>query len=141
MIRRAMGLDLGTKTIGVALSDPMYRIAQAHTTIRRESLQKDLEALAAIIEQESVDEIIMGLPKHMNNTQGSSAQRSKSFAREIELHLGKAVIFQDERMSTLSANRVLMESGVRREKRKAHIDAIAATFILQTWLDRQRLQQ
>ncbi|MDY3051835.1 MAG: Holliday junction resolvase RuvX [Ndongobacter sp.] len=132
---RAMGLDLGTKTIGIALSDPMYWIAQAHGTIQRKSLPEDIDALRKIIEEYEVEEIILGLPLNMNHTYGPSAQRAKTFGAQLEQLLRKSVIYQDERLSTVSADRVLIESGVRREHRKKHVDSVAATFILQTWLD------
>lgn len=132
---RAMGLDFGTKTIGVALSDPMYWIAQAHGTIWRKSLPEDIDAMRKIIEEYEVEEIVLGLPLNMDHTWGPSAQRVRSFGAQLEQALGRSVIYQDERLSTVSADRVLIESGVRREKRKKHIDSVAATFILQTWLD------
>ena len=135
---RAMGLDVGTKTIGVALGDPMYIIAQAYTTIKRNKLSDDIEKLLEIINDQSVEEIVIGLPKHMNNKEGASAQRSRSFGKELQERLNREVIYQDERMTTLSADRILMESGVRRENRKEHVDAVAATFILQTWLDKSK---
>lgn len=135
---RAMGLDVGTKTIGVAFSDPLYLIAQAHKTIQRTNLNEDIEKLEKLMEANDVNEIVLGLPKHMNNDEGRSAQRSRSFGQEIEKRLGRPVIYQDERMTSISANQVLMDTGVRREKRKDHIDALAASFILQTWLDKRR---
>lgn len=135
---RAMGLDVGTKTIGVALSDPLYMIAQSYTTIQRKKLRDDLLELKTIIEEKEIKEIIVGLPKHMNNDFGVSAQRAKSFGQELKKVFDLDVIYQDERMTTISADRVLMETGVRRENRKKHVDAVAATFILQSWLDRAR---
>lgn len=136
---RAMGLDLGTKTIGVAISDPTYLIAQAHTTIKRSTFAADLFALEEIISAYSIAEIIIGLPKHMNNQMSDSARRAKSFGAEL-LKKGYAVEYQDERLSTMQASAVLMKNGVRREKRKQVVDAIAATFILQQWLDRREKQ-
>lgn len=136
---RAMGLDIGTKTIGVALSDPTYLIAQAHTTIHRSTLAADLAALDEIICAFDIQEIIIGLPKHMNNQMSDSARRAKSFGAELTKK-GYAVTYQDERLSTIQASTVLMKTGVRREKRKQVVDAIAATFILQQWLDRREKQ-
>lgn len=133
---RAMGLDVGTKTIGVALSDPLYLIAQAHTTIKRTTLAADLAAVEELIDAFSIHEMIIGLPKHMNNQMSDSARRAKSFGAELTKK-GYAVFYQDERLSTVQANTVLKKTGVRREKRKTVVDAIAATFILQQWLDRR----
>lgn len=131
-----MGLDVGTKTIGVALSDPLYLIAQAHTTIKRTTLAADLAAVEELIDTFSIQEMIIGLPKHMNNQMSDSARRAKSFGAELTKK-GYAVFYQDERLSTVQANTVLKKTGVRREKRKTVVDAIAATFILQQWLDRR----
>lgn len=133
---RAMGLDVGTKTIGVALSDPLYLIAQAHTTIKRTTLAADLAAVEELIGAFSIQEMVIGLPKHMNNQMSDSARRAKSFGAELTKK-GYAVFYQDERLSTVQANTVLKKTGVRREKRKTVVDAIAATFILQQWLDRR----
>lgn len=135
---RAMGLDLGTKTIGIALSDPSYLIAQAKETIQRKSFEEDLEKLDDLIRKEQVEAIVIGLPRHMNNDFGKSARRSLSFGKALEERFSLPVYYQDERLTTVSAERVLIESGVRREKRKDYIDAIAASFILQTWLDKRR---
>lgn len=131
-----MGLDVGTKTIGVALSDPLYLIAQAHTTIKRATLSADLAAVEELIGAFTIHEIIIGLPKHMNNQMSDSARRAKSFGAELTKK-GYAVFYQDERLSTVQANAVLKKTGVRRENRKTVVDAIAATFILQQWLDRR----
>ncbi len=135
---RAMGLDLGTKTIGIALSDPSYLIAQAKETIQRKSFEEDLEKLENLIREEQIEAIVIGLPRHMNNDLGKSARRSLSFGKALEERFSLPVYYQDERLTTVSAERVLIESGVRREKRKDYIDAIAASFILQTWLDKRR---
>lgn len=135
---RSMGLDVGKKTIGVALSDPSYLIAQAQGTIKRTSQKEDIDRVLEIVEKESVEEVVIGLPKHMNGDQGASVDRAKSFGRALEEAMGRPVIYQDERMTTLSADRVLMKTGVRRENRKKYVDAIAATFILQTWLDKEK---
>ena len=138
---RAMGLDVGTKTIGIALSDPTYLIAQAKETILRKSLEEDLCRIEELVKEYEVEELVIGLPKHMNNDMSISAQRAKALGRDLSRRLDKKIVYQDERMTTISANRVLIESGVRREHRKEHVDAVAATFILQTWLDARRRQQ
>ncbi|MGE9993817.1 Holliday junction resolvase RuvX [Peptoniphilaceae bacterium SGI.137] len=136
---RTMGLDLGTRTIGVAVSDPTQQIAQAVTTIRRSSFRDDLAKLKAIIEEYDVNIVVIGLPKHMNNDEGASAQRAHSFGVELRKATGLEIDYQDERLSTVTAEQVLQQSGVRRENRKKYIDRIAATVILQTWLDRRIL--
>lgn len=135
---RAMGLDVGSKTIGVALSDPSYLIAQAHGTIQRTSQREDIQKILDIIQKEEVREVVLGLPKHMNGDQGRSVDRAKSLGRALEEEIGRPVVYQDERMTTLSADRVLQKTGVRREHRKKYVDSIAATFILQTWLDKEK---
>lgn len=135
---RAMGLDLGTKTIGVALSDPSYLIAQAKETIRRKTLDEDLKRLEELIHDYEIQEIVIGLPKHMNNDIGKSAQRSRSFGKILEKRFSLDIYYQDERLTTVSAERILQETGVRRENRKDFIDALAASFILQAWLDKKR---
>ncbi|MDD7542598.1 MAG: Holliday junction resolvase RuvX [Peptoniphilaceae bacterium] len=136
---RTMGLDLGTRTIGVAVSDPTQQIAQAVTTIRRSSFRDDLAKLRAIIEDYNVNIVVIGLPKHMNNDEGASAQRARSFGVELRKATGLEIDYQDERLSTVTAEQVLQQSGVRRENRKKYIDRIAATVILQAWLDRRIL--
>ncbi|MCI6157391.1 MAG: Holliday junction resolvase RuvX [Peptoniphilaceae bacterium] len=136
---RTMGLDLGTRTIGVAVSDPTQQIAQAVTTIRRSSFRDDLAKLRAIIEEYDVNIVVIGLPKHMNNDEGASAQRARSFGVELRKATGLEIDYQDERLSTVTAEQVLQQSGVRRENRKKYIDRIAATVILQAWLDRRIL--
>ncbi len=135
---RALALDVGSKTIGLALSDPTYLIAQAYKTLERDNLKTDLDRLEIIIAEEDVKEIVVGLPRHMNNDIGVSAQRAMSLGRALQERTGKEVIYQDERLSTVSAERVMIERGTRREKRKEYVDALAATFILQTWLDKKR---
>ena len=136
---RTMGLDLGTRTIGVAVSDPTQQIAQAVTTIQRSSFRDDLAKLRAIIEDYDVNIVVIGLPKHMNNDEGASAQRARSFGVELRKATGLEIDYQDERLSTVTAEQVLQQSGVRRENRKKYIDRIAATVILQAWLDRRIL--
>lgn len=133
---RYMGLDLGTKTIGVALSDPMHMFASAHKTIKRTNIDEDIKELIEIIKAENVSKIIIGMPYNMNNTVGPSGQRVLSFVDLLKKSVDNEIIYIDERLSTVSAERVLIETKVRRENRKKHIDKLAATFILQTYLDR-----
>lgn len=133
---RIMGLDLGDKTIGVAVSDETKLIAQGYTTIKRKSLAKDLDDLAEIINEKEINKIVLGLPKNMNNTIGERGNKSIEFADILKEHFGDVeTVLWDERLTTVSAERVLLEADVKRKKRKNHIDMIAAVFILQSYLD------
>lgn len=135
---RILGLDYGSKTVGVAVSDPLGFTAQGVEIIRRKSENKMRQTLARIeelIAQYQVEEIVLGLPKNMNNTLGDRAKKSLELKETLERRTGLPVVMWDERLTTVSANRVLMETGVRRENRKEHVDEIAAVFILQGYLD------
>ena len=135
---RILGLDYGSKTVGVAVSDPLGLTAQGVEIIRRKSENKLRQTLARIEElaaQYQVEKIVLGLPKNMNNTLGDRAEKSLELKETLERRTGLAVVMWDERLTTVSANRVLMETGVRRENRKEHVDEIAAIFILQGYLD------
>ena len=135
---RILGLDYGSKTVGVAVSDPLGFTAQGVEIIRRKSDNKMRQTLARIeelIAQYQVEEIVLGLPKNMNNTLGDRAEKSLELKETLERRTGLPVVMWDERLTTVSANRVLMETGVRRENRKEHVDEIAAVFILQGYLD------
>ena len=135
---RILGLDYGSKTVGVAVSDPLGFTAQGVEIIRRKSENKMRQTLARIeelIAQYQVEEIVLGLPKNMNNTLGDRAEKSRELKETLERRTGLPVVMWDERLTTVSANRVLMETGVRRENRKEHVDEIAAVFILQGYLD------
>ena len=135
---RILGLDYGSKTVGVAVSDPLGFTAQGVEIIRRKSENKMRQTLARIeelIAQYQVEEIVLGLPKNMNNTLGDRAEKSLELKETLERRTGLPVVMWDERLTTVSANRVLMETGVRRENRKEHVDEIAAAFILQGYLD------
>ena len=134
---RILGLDYGSKTVGVAVSDPLGLTAQGVEIIRRKSENKMRQTLARIeelIAQYQVEKIVLGLPKNMNNTLGDRAEKSIELKETLERRTGLAVVMWDERLTTVSANRVLMETGVRRENRKEHVDEIAAIFILQGYL-------
>ena len=131
---RIMGLDYGSKTIGVAISDPLGLTAQGIEIIRREDenkLRKSLRRIEELVSEYQVEEIVLGFPKNMNNTIGERAQKSLV----LERRCGLPVIMWDERLTTVEANRTLMESGVRRENRSKYVDMIAAVFILQGYLD------
>lgn len=135
---RILGLDYGSKTVGVAVSDPLDFTAQGVEIIRRKSENKMRQTLARIeelIAQYQVEKIVLGLPKNMNNTLGDRAEKSLELKETLERRTGLPVVMWDERLTTVSANRVLMETGVRRENRKEHVDEIAAVFILQGYLD------
>lgn len=134
-MERYMGLDVGNKTIGVAISDPMFIIANPHTTIKRTTVNEDIDKLQEIIDQYQVSKIVVGMPYNMNKSVGPQAQRVMSFMDLVKKRVDNEIIYMDERLTTVSANRVLIEQKVRREKRKDHIDKIAATYILQSFLD------
>jgi len=138
---RILGLDLGSKTIGVAISDELNLIAQGLFTLKRKGLQQDIRELQKLIEEQGVKKIVIGLPKNMNNTLGPSANMVLSFVEELKKCVDLPVITWDERLSTVAAEKVLLEADMSRKKRKRLIDKIAAQFILQGYLDsRQRLQ-
>jgi len=135
---RVMGLDLGTKTVGVAISDALQITAQGIETITRKDenkLRQTLARIEALILEYEVGEIVLGLPKHMNNDLGDRANFSLEFKEKLERRTGLPVALWDERLTTVSADRVMMEAGVRREDRKQYVDKIAATLILQGYLD------
>ena len=135
---RIIGLDYGTKTVGVAVSDSLGITAQAVETITRKEenkLRQTLARIEALIDEYNVEEIVVGLPKNMNNTIGERAEARRDFADKLERRTGLPVIMWDERLTTVSADNVLKECGVRRENRKAVVDKIAAVFILQGYLD------
>ena len=135
---RIIGLDYGTKTVGVAVSDSLGITAQAVETITRKEenkLRQTLARIEALIDEYNVEEIVVGLPKNMNNTIGERAEPCRDFADKLERRTGLPVIMWDERLTTVSADNVLKECGVRRENRKAVVDKIAAVFILQGYLD------
>ena len=135
---RIMGLDYGSKTIGVAISDPLGLTAQGIEIIRREEenkLRKSLRRIEALIAEYQVEEIVLGFPKNMNNTIGERAEKSLQLKETLEKRCGLPVIMWDERLTTVEASRTLMESGVRRENRSKYVDMIAAVFILQGYLD------
>ena len=135
---RIMGLDYGTKTVGVALSDELGITAQPIMTIERKSenkLRKTLAKIEELIEEYEVSFVVLGYPKNMNNTVGARAAATEEFKEHIERRTGLEVILQDERLSTVESERILMESGVRREHRKEYVDKMAAAVILQSYLD------
>ncbi len=135
---RIMGLDVGDKTIGVSVSDLMGLTAQGVKTIKRICKKKDIEALKEIIKEREVNKIVSGLPKNMNGTLGPQGEKVMKFCQLLEEETGIKVEYWDERLSTVAAERTLIQGNVRRENRKSVIDMVAAVIILQGYLDRQR---
>lgn len=136
--KRIMGLDVGDKTIGVAVSDLMGLTAQGVKTIKRVGKKKDIEALKEIIKERQVNKIVSGLPKNMNGTLGPQGEKVIKFCQLLEEETGIKIEYWDERLSTVAAERTLIQGNVRRENRKGVIDMVAAVIILQGYLDRQR---
>lgn len=135
---RIMGLDYGSKTVGVAMSDPLGITAQAVETIWRKDenkLRKTCARIEALISEYEVERIVLGLPKHMNNDLGERAEKALAFGEMVKRRTGLEVVMWDERLTTVEAERTLIENNVRRENRKQYIDKIAAVFILQGYLD------
>lgn len=135
---RIMGLDFGTKTVGVAVSDPLLLTAQSVETITRKSSKKLRQTLARIeelIEKYEVEKIVLGLPINMNGTEGERVEETKEFKENLFRRTGLEVVLWDERLTTVAAERVMIETGIRREHRKEFVDSVAAVFILQGYLD------
>ena len=137
---RILGLDVGTRTIGVAVSDPLGFTAQGITTVRRTSMEKDMQALDDLIREYEVETILIGLPLNLNSTAGPSVDMAKELGEELAGRSGLPVIYRDERLSTIGAGRILLEGDISRKKRKKVIDKLAAVFILQGYLDYLRNQ-
>ena len=141
---RVIGLDYGTKTVGVAISDALGLTAQAVETIERKEenkLRRTCARIEELIREYGVDRIVLGFPKHMNNDIGDRAEKSMQFVEMIGRRTGLEVVMWDERLTTVSAERTLIENKVRREDRKKYIDQIAAVFILQGYLDSAHLNK
>ena len=141
---RIMGLDFGSKTVGVAISDPLLITAQGIEIIRRKDENKLRQTLARIeelIQEYEVEEIVLGLPKNMNDTAGPRAVITMDFKEKLERRTGLMVHTWDERLTTVAADRAMMEAGIRRENRKEYVDKIAAVFILQGYLDRRKMEK
>ena len=130
-MKRILGLDYGSKTVGVAVSDPLGYTAQGVEIIRR----KQLARIEELVKEYDADTIVLGFPKHMNNDIGDRAAKSLEFRDMLERRTGKKVVMWDERLTTVAADRILDETGVKGRDRKEVIDQIAATFILQGYLD------
>ena len=131
-------MDFGSRTVGVAISDPLGITAQGIEIIRREResmLRHTLTRLEELIVEYQVEEIVLGFPKNMNDTVGERAQKSLEFKDKLERRTGLPVTMWDERLTTVSADRAMIEAGIRRENRKEYVDKLAAVFILQGYLD------
>ncbi len=134
-MKRIVGLDVGERTIGIAVSDLLGITAQGLDTIRRTDIETDLQAVSTILKDYEVSLIVVGLPKNMNNTVGPSAKRAKSFGDMLAERTGIETKYWDERLTTVSAQRALLEGNVSRKKRKKVVDKIAAVIILQNYMD------
>ncbi len=135
---RILGLDYGSKTVGVAVSDPLLLTAQGLEIIRRKDENKLRQTLARIEElcrEYEVGKIVLGLPKNMNDTEGERAELTREFKEKLERRTGLPVFLWDERLTTVAADKTMIEAGIRRENRKDYVDMIAAVLILQGYLD------
>ncbi len=138
---RILGLDFGSKTVGVAVSDPLFLTAQGVEIIRREKeskLRKTFARIKELIDRYEVTSIVLGYPKNLNGTEGDRCEKTNAFKEELEQKFSIPVILWDERLTTVSADNIMMESGIRRENRKEYVDEIAAMLILQGYLDSKR---
>ena len=132
---RILGLDVGQRTIGVAVCDPLGFTAQGLTTIRRTNKEKDIEEIRKICNEYNVEVIVIGLPKNMNGTIGPSGEIIMAFGKLIEEELAIEIKFWDERLTTVAATKAMLEADLSRNKRKKIVDKVAATYILQGYLD------
>ena len=136
---RYLGLDLGTRTLGLALSDVTGTIASPLKTIRFEEGNYDslLPQLKDLVTEYQVEKLVLGLPKNMNNSIGERAETTLAFQKKLEEYLGKKVVMQDERLSTVEATNYMLAADISRKKRKKKVDSLAANIILQTYLDKE----
>jgi conserved hypothetical protein TIGR00250 len=134
---RLMGLDVGDRRIGIALSDPLGFTAQGYSTLERKSDDQVLETIIRLCDEYEVGKIVVGLPLNMNGSLGPRARLVQEWAEQLGVRSGREVVFWDERLSTVSAQRVLLEADLSRKKRKGLVDKVAAVYILQGYLDRQ----
>jgi putative Holliday junction resolvase len=135
---KILGLDVGSKTIGVAVSDELGIIAQGVTTLKRKGVNHDITQLLKLIEEQRAEKVVVGLPKNMNGSLGQSAKMVLTLLEELENSVDIPVIAWDERLSTVAAERALLEADMSRKKRKKVIDKVAALIILQGYLDNQK---
>lgn len=135
---RIIGLDFGSKTVGVAVSDELLITAQGIEIVRRKSenkLRQTLARIEGLIKEYNVEKIVLGFPKNMNNSEGERCEKTLEFKEMLERRTGLTVELWDERLTTVAADNLMMEAGIRRENRKEYVDQIAASFILQGYLD------
>jgi putative Holliday junction resolvase len=132
---RIMGLDIGEKRIGIAISDPLCYTAQGKLVMERRGMEADIQQIKDLVAAEEVTALVAGLPKNMDGSLGEGAERVISFARALEEALSMAIIFWDERLTTVEATRVLLEADLTRRKRRKVVDKVAAVLILQGYLD------
>jgi putative Holliday junction resolvase len=137
---RALGLDLGTKTLGIAISDKTGLIASTYKTIffNEEEYDELLLPVKEIIDKENIDTVVLGFPKNMNNSIGTRATETLKFKEKLESYLGLEIKLEDERWTSVQANNLLIKADMSRKKRKKTVDKVAATFILQAYLDKNR---
>lgn len=133
---RILGLDIGTKTVGVAISDPLGWTAQGITTVRRKNYTKDMEEIKKICDEYGVETIVAGMPKNMNGTIGPSGEMVKEFCERLKEVVNINIEFWDERLTTVAAHKAMLEADLSRSKRNKIVDKVAATYILQGYLDR-----
>ena len=141
---RIMGLDFGSKTVGVAVSDALLITAQGIEIVRREQenkLRRSLARIEELIKEYEVEKIVLGLPKNMDGSCGERVEKTLEFKAMLERRTGLEVITWDERLTTVAADRLMIEANVRREDRKKYVDSIAATFILQGYLDKLSMEK
>ncbi len=136
-----IGLDLGSKRIGVAATDSLGLTAQPVMTLERRSRAQDLDALLALANEREAERFVVGLPLSMDGSEGEAAVRARAFGERLAVHSGLQVDFQDERLTTTAANRVLLEADLSRTKRRGAVDRVAAALILQGWLDARLIAQ
>lgn len=133
---KLLGLDVGTVRIGIATSDPLNILATPYEVYKRRTLYLDARYIVELAEKLNVQKIVFGLPLKLDGTEGTSAQMARALADKVQEHTSLPIVFQDERLSTVSAERILLETNVSRKNRKGQIDQIAATIILQNYIDR-----
>lgn len=136
--RRILALDVGSKRIGVAVSDPLGITAQGLATLQRQNKRRDLEALGRLLTEYQVQEVVIGLPLRLSGAEGTQSEKMRRFASDLESHFGVTVHLWDERWTSTEANRLLREAEVSIQKRGQAVDRMAAVLILQSWLEAHR---